>query len=470
MRWPMRFAVGMLLCVFLPGSGGAQVASTGEDSALTDERALGIAREVVAALNAGNAAAAYDRFDEAMRKAVAREQLEGVWTSLLFSRGACQGETAWAVGKAGEFKSVALTLRFEKGAQTVAVTLRDDGRVAGLHLPPAPVETELETGEEEITFSSGGHTIHGTLRLPRGGPGRAPAMVLLSGSGPTDRDGNSRMLPGKTESHRHLARVLAEAGVASLRYDKFGVGKTSLGSHAKDIGSIDFDDYVALALDARECLAGRPGIDPARIGFVGHSEGALIALVAADRLKGAQPPAALVLAMPGAKPYMTLIREQVAGQYAAAVKLGAYTQAQADEGMAEIDRLIAQVSRDATVPEKISPQFASLFLEQNLKFLQTAHRYDPRALAAGLPPGLAVLVLCGEKDAQMSCGDARLLVDSFKKGGNAAIRFAELGNVNHVFKEIEGEPRLPEDYVDPAKPFSREAGRILADFLRSVLR
>jgi alpha-beta hydrolase superfamily lysophospholipase len=460
MKLAVRVVAMMMCCVL---SASAQKGVEG----LTDERALGIAREVVAALGAGDAAAAYARFDEEMRKAVALPQLEGVWRSLLSSKGACQGETAWEVRKVREFTSVALTLRFEKGAQTVAVTLRDDGRVAGLHLPPAPVETELETGEQEVTFVSGGNTIYGTLRLPQGGSGRVPAMVLISGSGPTDRDGNSRMLPGRTESHRHLARVLADAGVASLRYDKFGVGKTPLGSHAKDMGSIVFDDYVALALDAREYLAGRPGIDTARIGFAGHSEGALIALVAADRMKEAQPPAALVLAMPGARPYMTLIREQVAGQYAAAVKMGAYKQAQADEGIAEIDRLVARVRRDATVPETISPQFAELFQKQNLKFLQTAHRHDPRALASGLPPALPVLVLCGEKDAQMSCGDARLLVDSFPKEGN--VRFARLGNVNHVFKEIEGEPSLPADYVDPAKPFSREAERVLADFVRSAL-
>jgi len=463
MKLAVRVAAMMMFCAL---SASAQ---KGVEE-LTDERALGIAREVVAALNAGDAGAAYDRFDEAMRKAVALPQLEGVWKSILSSKGAYEGEASREVRKVREFTSVVLTLRFEKGTQIVVVTLRDDGRVAGLQLPPAPVETELETGEEEVTFSSGGNAVYGTLRLPRGGSGRAPAMVLISGSGPTDRDGNSRMLPGRTESHRHLARILAEAGVASLRYDKFGVGKTPLGSHAQAVESIEFDDYVALALDAREYLAGRPGIDPARIGFLGHSEGALIALVAADRMKGGQPPAALALAMPGAKPYMTLIREQAAGQYAAAVRMGAYTQAQADEGMAEIDRLIARVSRDATVLEKISPQFASLFLGQNLKFLQTAHRHDPRALASGLPPALPVLVLCGEKDAQMSCGDARLLADSFQKGGNAAIRFAGLPNVNHVFKEIEGEPRLPEDYVDPAKPFSREAERVLADFVRSALR
>ena len=82
-------------------------------------------------------------------------------------------------------------------------------------------------GEQEITLAVPGGVLHGTLSLPAV-EGRVPVVLLHAGSGPTDRDGNSAMLPGHNDSLRMLADVLAHAGIASVRYDKRGVGASSL--------------------------------------------------------------------------------------------------------------------------------------------------------------------------------------------------------------------------------------------------
>ena len=435
-----------------------------------DDQALQVARGLVTLFNQGDFNGAYALFNEEMRKAATVSQIEGVWKSIIQSKGAYEGETGHAVANVKEFKSVVLTTKFKNDSQNIIITVTDKGQIAGLFLRPVePPKTDLAANEQEISFKSGEDSFFGTLLIPENAKGKVPAALLISGSGPTDRDGNNSLLSGKIDSHKNFARILANAGVASLRYDKYGTGKTGLGSYANKLSSITFDTYVDLALAAYQYLGSRPEIDPTRLAILGHSEGAFIALVAADRMKAATPPNALLLAAPLAKPYLVTLREQIAGQYATAVRAGIYTQQQADDGMAELDRIIAQVIKDGTVPEKMAPQFTPLFLPQNLRFLQNASRYDPQTIAASLPESINLIMICGQKDQQIPCDDVKLLVDGLKQAGNRKVAFVELPNVNHVFKEVEGTPNPTTDYTDPSKRFSREAERILAEFAQKGL-
>jgi hypothetical protein len=370
----------------------------------------------------------------------------------------------------GDLQVVVVPVQFEKGTVDFTIMLNSSREVDHLFLRPGePAKFELAADEQEVTFKFGEDTFYGTLLIPQNAKGKVPGVLLLSGSGPTDRDGNSRLLPGKIDSQKYFARILADAGVASLRYDKYGTGKTGIGSYGNKLASMTFDAFVDLALAAYQYLGSRPEIDPAHLAILGHSEGGFIAMVAADRLKTATPPVALILAASLPKLYMTTLRDQIAEQYANAVKAGVFTQQQANDGMAELDRIIAQVNKDATVPEKMSPQFTSLFAPENLKFLQNVNQYDPQKLAANLPAKIGVLVLCGRKDVQVPCDSEKLLADAFKQGGNKGMQFVELTNVNHVFKEVEGVPNPATDYTDPAKPFSREAGRVITEFIKAII-
>jgi pimeloyl-ACP methyl ester carboxylesterase len=94
---------------------------------------------------------------------------------------------------------------------------------------------------QPIALDTASGTVAGTLRLPDAG-GKAPAVLIVAGSGPTDRDGNNTMIPGHNDSLKMLADALAQAGYASVRYDKRGIGASK--AAAPDESQMRFDTYV----------------------------------------------------------------------------------------------------------------------------------------------------------------------------------------------------------------------------------
>lgn len=159
-----------------------------------------------------------------------------------------------------------------------------EGASRGAAAPEAPGYSETE-----VSFPSGDIRLVGTLTLPPG-DGPVPAVVLLSGSGPQDRDGETAgFVPGYRPS-RVIAEHLAGAGIASLRYDERGVG-ASTGLHAAASTADLADDAEA----AVAYLLSQEGIAPAQVGIVGQSEGASIAAMVAAR----SPDVAFVVSLAG---------------------------------------------------------------------------------------------------------------------------------------------------------------------------
>lgn len=151
------------------------------------------------------------------------------------------------------------------------------GRVAALPGPTRPQEPArpLPYREELVKFDTGrgGITLGGTLTTPNG-PGKHPAFLLISGSGPQDRDET-------TSGHRPflvLADALTRRGFAVLRLDDRGVAQST-----GDVFGATLGDLAGDALAGVEWLRGREGIDPAGVGLIGHSEGGLVAAIAASR-------------------------------------------------------------------------------------------------------------------------------------------------------------------------------------------
>ena len=151
---------------------------------------------------------------------------------------------------------------------------------------PGPVD--LDVVEREVVFSSGALCLAGTLALPRSRSGPLPAALLLVGSGPVDRNENFGLL--RVDATHQIAGALAAAGIASLRYDKRGVGR-SQGGDWRAAGFFDAVDDAAAAL---ALLAGLPEVDGSRLGVIGHSEGAFTATALVGR--GAPLAAAVLLA------------------------------------------------------------------------------------------------------------------------------------------------------------------------------
>lgn len=133
-----------------------------------------------------------------------------------------------------------------------------------------------EVKDEPVTLDTGTGKLFGSLMLPAA-QGKLPVALIISGSGPTDRNGNSAMIPGHNDSLKMVAQALAADGVASLRYDKRAIG-ASAAAMVKE-SDLRFEMYVNDAVHWVEKLKADPRFGP--IVIIGHSEGSLIGMLAA---------------------------------------------------------------------------------------------------------------------------------------------------------------------------------------------
>ena len=206
--------------------------------------------------------------------------------------------------------------------------------------PTEPTMSPMSTmsPDRDVTFASGELTLHGSLRLPVDAADPVPAALIIAGSGPTDRDGNSAV-PGhtdKVDTYRWLADQLAARGYASLRYDKLGAGATGLGPYTPtDLGGLSFKDtFVRHAQDALAYLAAQPGVDARRLIVIGHSEGGMIALAvatdAATDAATAPKPAQLALLEPQYGTILGILGAQLEQKLREGVAAGALPAADGD--------------------------------------------------------------------------------------------------------------------------------------------
>ena len=320
---------------------------------------------------------------------------------------------------------------------------------------PAASGTALPAGwaETEMTFATTSGTAYGTLARPAGA-GPVPGALLIAGSGPTDRNGDQRGFV--TGSLRAVAGMLARAGVASLRYDKLGSGRTGVGT-VTDPATITLNTFADQAQAALRTLADAPGIDASRLLVVGHSEGALYAQLLATRpvLDGPRV-SRIALVMPLALRYLDLIGKQVRGQIVAASALGSISPEQAQRLRGQLDAATAAIRAGTAVPAALDPSLAGLFAPANVGYLRTADAVDPLALARQTPGGMPVLVVCGTDDVQVDCPDAQALATAVPSGAGHLV---ELAGVSHVLK-VDGS-RNPANYTADL-PYSPELERALA--------
>lgn len=247
-------------------------------------------------------------------------------------------------------------------------------------------------------------TLHGTLIVPA--TTRAPVVLIIAGSGPTDRDGNNPMLPGKNNSLRYLAEALAERGIASLRYDKRGIGQSRMQGLPTDLR---FEHYVNDAVAWGNKLRADKRCFSSVI-VVGHSEGSLIAMLAAPRIPAAATVSIAGLGFPAA--------EGIVRQVRAALP--------ADQ-VAQVESALARVGRGES-PGEYLPSLAPLFHPNALPYLRSWFPCDPR-IAAG-QVGTSLLVVQGLHDFQALEEDARAIAAANPR---AILRL--IPGMNHVLKQ-----------------------------------
>jgi dienelactone hydrolase len=266
-----------------------------------------------------------------------------------------------------------------------------------------------------------------TLTVP-GSAKPVPAVLMLSGSGPNDRDETV----GPNKPFRDLARGLADHGVATLRFDK----RTVTVKDASKVSTIR-DEYVVDALEALALLRAAPGVDAKRIFVLGHSLGTIAAPLVA---KEAGDVRGLVLLAGPARPADALLRDQVTFQMKAAGQDAASIAAQ----VAEVDKEFAQLRND--------PELSSSILGAPAGYWRDLFRFDLATLVA--ESTLPALLIQGEKDVQVS---KTLDFDALRAKlgeGNGRFTYRSFPELNHLLIPVTGEATGKEygiaGKVDPA--------------------
>ena len=255
--------------------------------------------------------------------------------------------------------------------------------------------------EREITVVGAGDVRLGaSLLLPAGaGAGhRVPGVIVVAGSGPTDRNGNQGLLL-RTDLLKQIALALAENGVASLRFDKrvVGLAAKSMPLDNAGLGSyVAWDNFVFDALAALRTLRQQPEIDPARTGMIGHSEGGLLVLDAAGRLVGNEKAAIVVLVSTPGRAMEVVIDEQLKHL----LTLQNATPEQTQFFLKRNSEITAAIRQTGQTPADVPPGLAALYPPYIGRFFQQELLVDPPKLAAQFTG--PVLVINGEKDTQVS--------------------------------------------------------------------
>jgi len=294
-----------------------------------------------------------------------------------------------------------------------------------------------QSSEQPLVLDTPGGPVAGTLQLPAAAA-RPQVALIIAGSGPTDRDGNNATIPGRNDSLKMLAAALADNGIATLRYDKRGIGASR--AAAPDEAALRFETYV----DDAAAWIGQLKADPrfASVAVIGHSEGSLIGMLAAQ-----QAGAAAFVSIAGAgEGASTILRRQMAGKLPP------------DLGK-ENERILSALESGVIV-DPVPPELAPLYRPSVQPYMISWFKYDPAQRIAEL--AMPVLVVQGNTDMQVQMRQANVL-----NAARPQSKLAIIPGMNHVLKHVPADPeKQAASYGDPSLPVSPLLVRAIVNFLQ----
>ncbi|MGR4976514.1 alpha/beta hydrolase [Pseudomonas sp. LARHCG127] len=292
--------------------------------------------------------------------------------------------------------------------------------------------------QRPISLDTGNGELFGSLLLPKSDT-PVPVVLIISGSGPTDRDGNNPE-GGRNDSLKRLAWVLARHNIASVRYDKRGVAASLAAT--PDERNLSVETYVADTVAWSRKLAADPRLGP--LILLGHSEGALIASLAAP-----QANAAAVISLSGsARPIDQVLRQQLSNRLPPPLML---------RSNELLDSLKA-----GRLDDNVPTQLQVIFRPSVQPYLISLFRQDPaRAFAALKMPAL---IIQGSNDIQVSIDDARQL-----KAAKPDAELALIQGMNHVMRIVPNDVKQQlASYKDPNLPLAAELGTRVLRFIDAL--
>lgn len=297
----------------------------------------------------------------------------------------------------------------------VALSFIFAGLIAQTKSDPTFLESEM------VLKTSTGH-LFGTLTIPEQTQA-CPIVLIVPGSGPTDRDGNSAM-GLQTNAYKMLSEDLAKNGIATLRFDKRGIGKSKPATASES--ELTFETYIndvvawILRIKSDQRFA--------TIAVLGHSEGSLIGMIAAQ-----QTNAAGLISLSGVgKSADKLLQEQLKTKLPPQL-------------LNESNKILDSLRIGKTV-SNVDPSLLSLYRPSVQPYMISWIKYDPQKEIGKLK--MPVLIIQGSTDLQVSVEDAKLL-SSAKPDAKLLI----IDNMNHVLKESDSDIQSNmATYSNPALP------------------
>jgi uncharacterized protein len=290
-----------------------------------------------------------------------------------------------------------------------------------------------ETNEEIVSWNVDGIEVYASLTRPSSG-GPHPAIIFVAGSGPTDRNWNSPLIPGTNGSGALIARELTRAGFMTLRYDKRASGPHVPENITQLAGKVSMQAHIDELAGGVSILIRDKDVDTAKIFVLTNSEGCVHALNYQTQDKNL-PFAGMVLTSAFARATGVLARSQIAAQLEAVpggeAMLSAY-----DKAMTEF-MAGRPVTIDETLPEGLRQVIQAITIPFNQPFARELWVFNPLSILAEIT--VPVLILIGKKDIQVDWQtDGSLFEAVAAEHSNIRVVYAE--NANHVLK-FEPKPR-----------------------------
>lgn len=331
---------------------------------------------------------------------------------------------------------------FQKGVFMLNMGLNDKDQFTGLRLTPPAAKPTSETApdpsvtESSIVLKALAGTIYGTLTMPKDARGKVPVVLIIGGSGNTDRNGNGPLI--NTNTYKLLAYALGKAGIASVRYDKRMIGQ-SVGTQKES--DLRFEDYSDDAVGFINMLSDDERFS--KVIVAGHSEGSLIGMLAChdEPVKG-------FISLDGAgEPAEKILTEQMKSQ-----------PGYASEGLKKV---LDSLKRGKINPN-VDPSLYGLLRPSIQMYIMSWCRYDPTVEIRKVK--CPILIVQGTTDMQVSVDNAMKL-----KSAKSSATLLLIRGMSHILKD--GPPDREANlatYKDPNLPLNTEMVTGVIDFIKKL--